>query len=567
MADLPPPVQGPTAKEKKYDRQLRLWGATGQLALENSHILLVNSGPGVVGLETLKNLVLPGIGNFTIQDSVIVSEADLGVNFFLEDEHLGGFRAEHTCNLLKELNPDVQGHFITEPVESWLMQPDALTPFTLILVAAPIRPELLSKLQAHADKALVPLFYLHSVGFYSHFSVHLPPAFPIVDTHPDTERTTDLRLLKPWPELLEFAAEKTKNLDSMEADDHGHVPYVAILLYYLEQWKKDHDDKVPESYKEKTEFRQIVAKAARTNNPEGGEENFDEAAAAVIKLLSPPEVDSTVKEIFKSPECLLVTSESSSFWVIAHAIGLFYTKYGVLPVPGAVPDMKARSADYIQLQNVYKTKARKDLAEVLEGVRFLERTANRSVAIDEKDVEAFCKNAAHIKLVRGRPFHVVEPGEAIKWGDRAKPIVQKLVMDLQIMGSIFPLYIAFLAWDEFAATHDKDALGGTPKVAGETDPETDAEKVTGIAFKIFNDLVKQSGDAIEQETYDDVKTRLGEYVQELVRAGGAELHNISALTGGLVSQEVIKVITEQYIPVDNTCIFDGVKSKTEVVIV
>ena len=102
------------SNKTRYDRQLRLWGATGQIALENSHILLINSGPGVVGVETLKNLVLPCIGNFTIQDSAIVSEADLGVNFFLEDQHLGGYRAEHTCNLLKELNPDVDGHFITE---------------------------------------------------------------------------------------------------------------------------------------------------------------------------------------------------------------------------------------------------------------------------------------------------------------------------------------------------------------------------------------------------------------------------------------------------------------------
>ena len=100
----------------RYDRQLRLWGANGQIALENAHILLINSGPGVVGLETLKNLVLPGIGNFTIQDSATVSDADLGVNFFLEEEHVGGFRAEHTCNLLKELNPDVQGNFITEVI-------------------------------------------------------------------------------------------------------------------------------------------------------------------------------------------------------------------------------------------------------------------------------------------------------------------------------------------------------------------------------------------------------------------------------------------------------------------
>jgi hypothetical protein len=55
-------------------------------------------------------------------------------------------------------------------------------------------------------------------------------------------------------------------------------------------------------------------------------------------------------------------------------------------------------------------------------VRFLERNANRKTAIEEKDIETFCKNAAHIKLVRGRPFHVVQAGEKIKWGDRAKSI-------------------------------------------------------------------------------------------------------------------------------------------------
>jgi amyloid beta precursor protein binding protein 1 len=57
---MPPVLHGPTDKEKKYDRQLRLWAANGQAALENAHILLVNSGAGAVGVETLKNLILPG---------------------------------------------------------------------------------------------------------------------------------------------------------------------------------------------------------------------------------------------------------------------------------------------------------------------------------------------------------------------------------------------------------------------------------------------------------------------------------------------------------------------------
>ena len=113
--DVPPPLQHvPSSKEKRYDRQLRLWGATGQQALEESHILLINSGPGVTGVETLKNLVLPGVGQFTIQDSTVVTETDLGVNFFLEEKSLNSYRAVECCRLLEELNPDVKSHSITE---------------------------------------------------------------------------------------------------------------------------------------------------------------------------------------------------------------------------------------------------------------------------------------------------------------------------------------------------------------------------------------------------------------------------------------------------------------------
>ena len=60
MSQTPPILHGPSEKERKYDRQLRLWAANGQAALESANILLINSGPGAVGAETLKNLVLPG---------------------------------------------------------------------------------------------------------------------------------------------------------------------------------------------------------------------------------------------------------------------------------------------------------------------------------------------------------------------------------------------------------------------------------------------------------------------------------------------------------------------------
>ena len=110
----PPPLQVPTAKEKKYDRQLRLWAANGQKALEEANVLLLNAGAGVVGVETLKNLILPGVGSFTIVDQAIVTDCDLGVNFFLDEESLGQSRAEESSRFLKELNPEVQVHAVRE---------------------------------------------------------------------------------------------------------------------------------------------------------------------------------------------------------------------------------------------------------------------------------------------------------------------------------------------------------------------------------------------------------------------------------------------------------------------
>lgn len=171
--------------------------------------------------------------------------------------------------------------------------------FTVIMYTHPIRPEQLSQLEAYGQKHRTPLVAIHSAGFYSFFQISLPGAFPIVDTHPDETATTDLRVLRPWPELVSFAEDLTKNIDDLDNFEHGHLPYVVILLHHLEQWKATHDGKYPATYKEKTEFRKIVQTAARTNTPEGGEENFDEAAAAVVKTLVAPSLPSGLKEIFE----------------------------------------------------------------------------------------------------------------------------------------------------------------------------------------------------------------------------------------------------------------------------
>ena len=82
--------------------------------------------------------------------------------------------------------------------------------------------------------------------------------------------------------------------------------------------------------------------------------------------------------------------------------------------------MKAQSADYIRLQNVYKSKARKDFAEVLKIVRGTEELLGRQNLIDEREVETFCKEANFVKLVKGRPLHATRSSPKELWNDIAR---------------------------------------------------------------------------------------------------------------------------------------------------
>jgi NEDD8-activating enzyme E1 regulatory subunit len=171
--------------------------------------------------------------------------------------------------------------------------------YTLILYTNPIKKADLELIESYGSQHKTPVVSVHSAGFYSYFKITLPGTFPIVDTHPDVEKTTDLRLLSPWPELVEFANDMTRDIDNLDDHDHGHLPYVVILLHYLEQWRQTHNGENPLSSSDKNEFRRLVLGSSRTSNPEGGEENFQEAEAAVNRNIVAPRLENGVKEIFE----------------------------------------------------------------------------------------------------------------------------------------------------------------------------------------------------------------------------------------------------------------------------
>lgn len=183
------------------------------------------------------------------------------------------------------------------------MNESDLSKYTLILLMAPVGAiEVASQVSDIAWDLRQPLIYVHSVGFYSHFSLQLPPSFPIVDTHPDPTSTQDLRLLKPWPELADYAKPQTMDLESLSDHDHGHIPYIILLLHYLEKWKQSHDG-VFNHRDDKSRFKDFVREAVRTSGPDGGEENHDEALAAANFALRLPEIPSGLKAVLSEEEC------------------------------------------------------------------------------------------------------------------------------------------------------------------------------------------------------------------------------------------------------------------------
>lgn len=233
--------------------------------------------------------------------------------------------------------------------------------------------------------------------------------------------------------------------------------------------------------------------------------------------------------------------------------------------------MKAKSADYIALQNIYKSKARADATEVKSTVHKLDAQLKRPFQTAPEEIDAFCKSAGYIKLVRGGQPHFTRP-EGKEWAleDRAKAAK----MALMDPSSLMPLYVAFMAYDKYANTHqlaaDTEVATGTNMQAPHSaslfdDPaEKTITKVTSIAKTFMDLIITEAGSFLEEPEYSQLKEQLQKIITDLVNAQGGELHNISALMGGIVAQEAIKVITKQYVPADNTCLFDGVGSRSGV---
>ena len=79
----------------------------------------------------------------------------------------------------------------------------------------------------------------------------------------------------------------------------------------------------------------------------------------------------------------------------------------------------------------------------------------------------------------------------------------------------------------------------------------------------LNDL-KQIGKKFLQN-HSKINENQQKIFEELCRYGAAELHSIAAFLGGCCAQETIKLLTHQYVPIDNTLIYNAIDQTTTLV--
>ena len=571
--DKPAELDESNAKRRRYDRQLRLWGQHGQEAMEDSSICLINGS--ATGAETLKNLVLPGIGSFTIVDGAKVSTADLGNNFFLDSTSLGRPRAQCVTEMLQELNEHVAGSFVAEDITQVLSaRPEFLLPFSLV-IATQLPAAAQREVEAFCDAHKIPLIVVHTYGFLGYLKLNLGE-HQVIESHPE-HPFPDLRVLHPFPALRQLIDTSYADLTALSNAAFSHTPWVVLLIKAVDQWKAANGGALPTAYKQKKEVRAIVESYRRVGVQ--ADQNIDEALSAVNTALNTPAPPSSVKALLgdaRGQLSALVAENAAAasqlagsdtapsgaasgtagsrktqlaFWLKAAATERFVNGEGggFLPLVGTLPDMTADTQTYVQLQQMYAQQAAADIAAVQAHVREV-ATAEGLPAeqlVGDDDLKLFCKNAHTLQ----RLSYASASGDV----QSAPLLAGHLSSEDTPTQSCAALFLLLRASQAYAAerSHWPGDEGGA---AG--DP-TDAD--VSVLKQCVAEAAKEMGLPSPSSGSGHVSDAL---CGEFCRWGGAEMHAIASVMGGIASQEAIKAATHQYVPLNNTFVYNGATGTT-----
>lgn len=551
----------------RYDRQVRLWGLHGQSKCLNSNICLINADS--LGTEILKGLCLAGIGSFTILDSHKVVADDIGSSF-IPRSCFGKSRASSVKQVLLNLNEDVKGE--AYPLESFLPRsakryeetdlssifPDEhkfFSQFNCVIASGQLsiaEVELLSKI---CWTLSCPLILCKSIGFYGMFRSQIKDHV-VIETHPDNV-LTDFSLDRPFPNLKKY-------FDNIDLDDEANsdkissYPYVVIVYKYLRKWQEQHGyptDQIPQTFNEKRDLRALIEADLRVMNQRRKNsshednqetisaqtvpyENFLDACKATNSCftLDSKTCPAAVNDIFNSR----YVDESptpchSRFWLIIRALRDFVKKNnGRLPISGSIPDMTSSSEEYLKLQSIYNLKAKEDVDEVFGFVQnIMSENTSLSTGSLYDETKLICKHVRDLQLINTEPIF------------REYTFKERAFSEVEEEDEFLVISLCLRALDTFFySTYSR--LPGCQDAQVETDLANLKDCVKQLIGKNLNRL-----------------KFLDQCLYEVCRFGGAELHATSAFLGGCIAQEVIKLLTNQYVPIDNTLVYNATSASVK----
>ncbi|KAF5746071.1 NAD(P)-binding Rossmann-fold superfamily protein isoform 2 [Tripterygium wilfordii] len=211
---------------------------------------------------------------------------------------------------------------------------------------------------------------------------------------------------------------------------------------------------------------------------------------------------------------------------------------GEPPLEGSIPDMTSSTELYVNLQKIYQAKAEADFRAMEQRVKTIMKKIGRDPdSISKATIKSFCKNARKLKVCRYRPLEE-------EFNNPSLPELQKYLTDEDFSVAV-GFYILLRAVDRFAA--NCNSFPG--QFEGTLDEDISRLKTTAIG--LLSDLGCNGSTLTE------------DLINEMCRFGASELHAVAAFIGGIASQEVIKLITKQFVSMSGTFIFNGIDHKSQ----
>jgi len=335
-----------------------------------------------------------------------------------------------------------------------------------------------------------------------------------------------MKIAMPFDSLKKII--ESYDVEKLSDKERKLVPFIVILSKELDKWKAEVDlvftknnGSHPKNFQEQQAFRKRIQDLG---NKLPDQENYTEAFNNVGSVFNPPNyLPDPVPELLQEAE---TTQSTEIFWSYLKSLSRFIKEKGRSPCSGNIPDFHSDTKSYVAIKNAYNAMAAEDAQIMLQ---YLKETVGKDVQIDEHDFFTFCKNWHTLACHHYRTLEEEFASVSTDWINEGE--------------SGFGWYFVIRAADTFQQTHGKPP--------GPADVQELTALVTALTKDIANPCAEEEGATFTVES---------RFIEEMCRAEGAEIVTISSIMGGIASQEIIKMLTRQFTPVNNTLIFEGARA-------